>query len=408
MLRPRSSSPMNELISVGLILLLALVAGHLVKFLRVPEVTGYLLMGIVLGPSVLGWVSDRNLAALEVLSEVALGLILFSIGTIFEVGQFRRIGRKLAVVTASESVLTCAVVTGGLLLAGVPLPVAAVLGVMAIETAAASTLMVLRECNAQGPVTEMLTGLFALDNLVCLFLFNIVVTVVQFTAGGAGVESIGSSVLHVGWQFAGAMALGYLIGFLLSAWSTRVVEHGEQLILLAGCVLLCVGASKWLSVSALVANLTIGATVVNLSERSRRLFESLSKTDPPLYAIFFVLAGANLDASRLRTIGLAGAAYVGGRLIGKVFGTALGGKFAGLSPMQRKWLPRGMLAQAGLAVGLTLTLGRRLPALAPAITTTVLSAVIIFEIIGPLAVRWSVLQSGEAHPEVEPADHVLS
>ncbi len=138
------------------------------------------------------------------------------------------------------------------------------------------------------------------------------------------------------------------------------------------------------------------------------MFESLSKTDPPLYAIFFVLAGANLDASRLRTIGVAGAAYVGGRLVGKFLGTSLGGKFADLSATQRKWLPRSMLAQAGLAVGLTLTLSRRLPALAPAITTIVLlRSHHIFEIIGPLAVRWSVLQSGEAHPEVEPADNVL-
>jgi Kef-type K+ transport system membrane component KefB len=400
---------MNELISVGLILLLALLAGHVVKFLRIPEVTGYLLMGIVLGPSVLGWVSDRNLAALEILSEVALGLILFSIGTIFQVSHFRRTGRKLAMVSATEAVLTCACVCGGLLLVGLPLPIAAVLGVMAIETAAASTLMVLRECNAAGPVTEMLTGLFAMDNLVCLFLFNIVVTVVQFTSGGgSGLESIGSSVLHVGWQFLGAMALGYLIGFLLSAWSARVVEHGEQLILLAGCVLLCVGASKWLEVSALVANLTIGATVVNLSERSQKLVESLSKTDPPLYAIFFVLAGANLDASRLITIGVAGAVYVGGRLIGKMAGTALGTRIARVDPVQRKWLPTSMLAQAGLAVGLTLTLSRRLPDLAPAITTIVLSAVIIFEIIGPLAVRWSIARSGEVHPEAEPAEGVFS
>ncbi len=399
---------MNELISVGLILLLALLAGHAVKLLRIPEVTGYILTGIVLGPSVLGWVSDRNLAALEILSEVALGLILFSIGTIFELGQFRRVGRKLGIVTVFEAALTCALVIGGLVAVGVRLPVAAVLGVMAIETAAASTLMVIRECNARGPVTEILTGLFALDNLVCLFLFNIIVTVVQFTsASGAGAESIVSAVLHVGWQFVGAIALGYLIGFLLSAWSMRVVEHGEQLILLAGCVLLCVGASKWLSVSALVANLTIGATVVNLSERSRRLFESLSKTDPPLYAIFFVLAGANLDASRLMTIGAAGTAYVVARAAGKLLGATIGARVAALSAIQQRWIPRSMLAQAGLAVGLTLTLGRRLPELAPAITTIVLSAVIIFEIIGPLAVRWSIIQSGEAQPEADPVTGVL-
>jgi Kef-type K+ transport system membrane component KefB len=400
---------MNELVSVGVILLLALLAGHVVKLLRMPEVTGYLLLGVALGPRLLGWVSDSNLAALGVLSDVALGLILFSIGTVFELDQFRRIGRKLGTVTLCEALLTCGLVTSALLIAGQPWPIAAVLGVMAIETAAASTLMVIREANASGPVTQMLTGVFALDNLVCLLLFNIMITVVQFSGkGGAGGETFGSSVFRIAWQFLGAMALGYLIGWVLSAWSLRVVEHGEQLILLAGCVLLCVGAAKWLEVSALVANLTIGATVVNLSHRSRKLFESLSQTDPPLYAIFFVLAGANLDASKLMALGLAGAVYVLGRLFGKVGGTMIGTRLAGLSPVEQKWLPRSMLAQAGLAVGLTLTLSDRLPELAPAITAIVLSAVIIFEILGPFAVRWSLLRSGESHERVEVAPGILS
>ncbi len=399
---------MNELVSVGVILLLALLAGHVVKLLRIPEVTGYLLLGVALGPRLLGWVSDSNLAALGVLSDVALGLILFSIGTVFELDQFRRLGRKLGTVTLCEALLTCCLVTAALLVVGQPWQIAMVLGVMAIETAAASTLMVIREANASGPLTQMLTGVFALDNLVCLLLFNIVITVVQFSGKGAGGETFGSSVFRIAWQFLGAMALGYLIGWVLSAWSLRVVEHGEQLILLAGCVLLCVGAAKWLEVSALVANLTIGATVVNLSHRSRKLFESLSQTDPPLYAIFFVLAGANLDASKLMSLGLAGVVYVMGRLIGKVGGTTIGTRLAGLGPVERKWLPRSMLAQAGLAVGLALTLSERLPELAPVITTVVLSAVIIFEIFGPLAVRWSLIGSGESQARVEVETGILS
>ncbi len=400
---------MNELISVGLILLLALLAGHIVKYLRVPEVTGYLLTGVALGPAALGWISDSNLAALGILSDVALGLILFSIGTVFELEKFRRIGGKLAIVTACEAVLSCALVCGALLVAGQPWPMASLLGVMAVETAAASTLMVLRECNANGPLTEMLTGVLALDNLLCLFLFNILITVVQFSgAATGGAEALLPSIFGIAWQFLGAMALGYLIGYILAAWSMRVVEHGEQLILLAGCVLLCVGAAKWLGVSALVANLTIGATVVNLSYRSRRLFESLAQTDPPLYAIFFVLAGASLDPSKLMSLGVAGMVYVAGRLVGKFLGGTIGARWSGLEPVTRRWLPRSLLPQAGLAVGLTLTLGQRLPELAPSVTVVVLSAVIIFEIVGPFAVRWSIIRSGEAHADSTPAESVFS
>src|SRR5277367_3737689 len=198
---------MNELISVGVILLLALLAGRIVKFLRVPEVTGYLLAGVALGPSVLGWVNEANLNALGVLSEVALGLILFSIGTVFEIRQFRRIGKRLALITLCEAGLSSGLVFGTLLLTGQPFQVALLLGIISIETAAASTLMVLRECNAEGPLTNTLTGVFALDNLLCLFLFNVALIAFEYTRGaGLTLSAIGGSLFQLAWQFLGAMA----------------------------------------------------------------------------------------------------------------------------------------------------------------------------------------------------------
>src|SRR4026209_2102987 len=113
---------MNELTSIGLILLLALMAGHLVKALRIPEVTGYILVGIALGPSMLGWLSQENLAALGVLSEVALGLILFSVGAVFEFSLFRRIGRQVVFVTVFESSAAAVLVAGGAFAVGQPWP----------------------------------------------------------------------------------------------------------------------------------------------------------------------------------------------------------------------------------------------------------------------------------------------
>jgi Kef-type K+ transport system membrane component KefB len=396
----------NQLLSLGIILLLALLAGHVVKLLRIPEVTGHLLAGVALGPSVLGWISGDNLTALEILSEVALGLILFSIGTAFELERFERHARTLLRISVCETLCTAAVVTASLMFAGQQWRVALLLGVMAMETAAATTLMVLRETNAEGPLTEMLTAAFALDNLACLFAFNIVVTIIQFTSGGVG-ETPLHSVVRLVWHFAGGMALGYMIGFLLSMWSPHVVEHGEQLILLAGCVLLSVGAAKWLDVSPLVANLTIGATVANYSARTRRLYSSLTQTDPPLYAIFFVLAGADLDIRRLPALGLIGACYVLARFVGKYAGTWTGAVIGHAGPQMRRWLPPSMFAQAGLAVGLTLTLSRRLPSLAGPVNTVVLSAVMIFEIVGPILVRRSIVRSGESRPESEPASMVI-
>ena len=394
---------MNDIGSVGVILLLALLAGHIVKWLRVPEVTGYLLAGIALGPSVLGWVSTDNLAALHALSEVALGLILFSIGTVFEFGHFRRLGRQLVTITVVESAAAATFVCAGLLLIGQPWPVSLLLGGLAMETAAASTLMVLRECNAKGPLTDVLTGVFALDNLLCLLVVNLMIAGVQFHS--QAVSTIGQAVyltvVPFVWQILGAVALGYIVGFLLAAWSAKVVEHGEQLILLAGCVLLCVGVSSLLHVSAMVTNLTVGATLVNLSERSRHFLESLAKTDPPLYAIFFVLAGADLNLALLPALGIPGAVYVIGRLAGKLSGAHAGARLSRSEAKLGRMLPFAMGAQAGLAIGLTLAIQRRLPDLGPAITAVVLAAVIVFEMIGPFGVRWTVIRCGEAQPEVE-------
>jgi Kef-type K+ transport system membrane component KefB len=248
-----------------------------------------------------------------------------------------------------------------------------------------------------------LTGVFALDNLLCLLTVNVLLAGVQFHSQGGGWNNgrLVQLVLPLIWQIAGAVALGYMVGFLLSAWSAKVVEHGEQLILLAGCVLLCVGVSTLIHVSAMITNLTVGATLVNLSERSRHFLDSLSKTDPPLYAIFFVLAGADLNLSLLPTLGVPGAIYIAGRLLGKLAGSRTGAALARADARVRRVLPFGMCAQAGLAIGLTLTIQRRAPDLAPSITAVILAAVIVFEMIGPFAVRWTIMRAGEAHAETD-------
>jgi Kef-type K+ transport system membrane component KefB len=207
------------------------------------------------------------------------------------------------------------------------------------------------------------------------------------------------SVFPLVWQIVGSAAVGYIIGYLISVWSPKVIEHGERLILLAGCVLLGVGAAKALGVSAMVTNLAVGATLVNLSPQSRNLFLALSHTDPPLYAIFFVLAGAELDVRLLASIGVAGAVYVVARLLGKFGGVSIGAWRTPIDASVARNLRWAVFAQAGLAVGLTMVVSRRLPEIAPRVTAIVLSAVILFEIVGPLAVKWVLVRSGETRAD---------
>ncbi len=400
---------MNELSSLGLILLFALLAGHLVKFARIPEVTGYILAGVAVGPSVLGWVSHENLAALNIFSEVALGLILFSIGSVFELDRVRAIGPAVLRITMSESAMAAAFVTVGALALGRSWQVALLLGAIAVETAAASTLMVIRECNAKGPLSESLIGTIGINNVLCLTGFYVVAAAVDFGARlhrGALLQVLYESAFPLVWQLVGSVALGYLVGVLIASWATKVVEHGEMLILLTGCVLLCVGVSTLLELSSLVTSLAVGATMVNLSQNSRRLFQALAKSDPPFYAIFFVIAGADLNLSLLKTMGLLGVIYVVGRAGGKFLGSRMGARRTQLPGQVRRLLGFGLMSQAGLAVGLALTITRRFPDLAPSVVTVVLSAVAVNEMIGPLSARLAINRSGESRPRSLKAEAV--
>ncbi len=390
---------MNELTSIGLILLLALLAGHLVRVVRVPEVTGYLLAGVVLGPSALGWLSEENLGALAVLSEVALGLILFSVGSVFEFSLFRRIGRQVVVITAIESAFAAFLVAGGALWLGQSWRVALLLGTIAMATAPASTLMVVRECDSAGPLTDNLLGIIAVNNLLCITTYGLVTAIIDINSGMPGLttgDMLYRSTFWFVWQLAGSAALGYLVGVLLATWSSHVTESGEMLILLAGSILLSVGLSRVLNLSPLVASLAVGATMVNLAHRSRHLFATLSNTDPPFYAMFFVIAGAELDLATVPSMGWLGLVYVTGRAAGKLAGARLATWRLGLDIVVQRFLGLSLLAQAGLAVGLTLAVARHYPEYASVVTTVVLASVAVFEVIGPSSTRFALVRAGEA------------
>ena len=391
---------MNELASLGLILLVALLAGHLAKFVRLPEVVGYIAVGVAVGPSVMGWVSHENLATLSVLSQVALGMILFSVGAIFDLQRVKAIGLPVLRVTLSESLLAALLVSVAMLALGQNWQTSLLLGSIAMATAPASTLMVIRECNSSGPLTETVLGVVGVNNVLCLTAFAMAAAVIDLgaAAGGDGAffATLYRSLYGLVWQLLGSVALGFLVGLLLASWSTKVTEHGELLILVTGCVLLCVGVALVLELSTLLASLAVGATMVNLSADSRRLYRALSSSDPPFYAIFFVMAGSDLNIALLKTMGALGIVYVLARVIGKFLGAKFGARREGLADVVQRLLGFGLIAQAGLALGLVATINRRYPELAPAISTVVLAAVAMSELIGPVAIRLAIVNSGEA------------
>ncbi|MEO7274278.1 MAG: hypothetical protein ABIX28_16445, partial [Vicinamibacterales bacterium] len=292
-----------------------------------------------------------------------------------------------------------------------PWAIAVLLGVIAMATAPASTLMVMRECDSAGPLSDNLLGIIAVNNLLCISVFGLVAAGIDINIGVEGL-STGSMVYRSTfwflWEIVGSAALGYLLGLLLAGWSSHVTESGEMLILLAGSILFCVGVSRALSLSPLVTSLAVGATMVNLADRSAHLFGTLSHTDPPFYAIFFVIAGAELDVSRIPEMGWLGLVYIGGRAAGKFLGATAAATTLGLTPSVRRFLGFALQAQAGLAVGLTLAVNSRYPQFAPLISTVVLASVAVFEVIGPASTRFALIRAGEAGAGSAPTTEALS
>jgi len=404
---------MNEILSVGLILMAALLAGHLAQLARVPEVTGYLLVGVLIGPSALDLISHENITTLGFLSDVALGLILFNIGSIFEASNFRQVGAGVVRVTLWEATLAFALVCLVLVFSGMALPLALLLAVVAMETAPATTLMVLNEYDAEGPMTNRLLALVALNNMYVLVMFGVVTAgLTLFDSSGQGWLVSGYRAVHgLLWTTVGSVALGALLGLLMDFWATRAKESGEAMILSIGAVLIGVGASRWLGLSPLISTLALGATVANASHQGGRLLRALGRADPPLYAAFFVLAGAELVPASVLGLGLIGVGYTVARTVGKVAGARIGLRGQEVSDDIRRHLGYCLISSSSLAVGLTIQIRSAFPAYGATITGIVLAAVVIFEVIGPLLTRRALFATGEAKTLPSPllkADSELS
>lgn len=401
---------MNEILSVGLILLAALVAGHAAQLVRVPEVTGYLLVGLLIGPSAFDLISHDNLKTLGFLSEVALGLILFSIGSIFEAAHFRRVGPGVIRITLWEAASAFALVFLGLLAVGMPIRMALLLAVIAMETAPATTLMVLHEYDAKGPMTDRLLALIALNNMFVLLTYGAVSAVLMLAApSGEGWLLVSHRAAYgLVWSTVGSVALGVLLGLLMDVWAARARESGEAMMLAMGVILVAVGASRWLGLSPLFATLAMGATLANTSHHGDYVLKALGRADPPLYAAFFVLAGAELDVGSISTLGLAGAIYVVLRVTGKVAGARLGMRGQDVPDDVRRHLGLCLVSSSSLAVGLTIQTRASFPDLAASVTGVALAGVLIFEVLGPILTRRALLRTGEAQTTPSPLEEATA
>ncbi len=383
----------NLFLALAVLLLSGLLFGRAVKHLRLPNVTGYLLAGLVLGPYVVGFLHGEFLESLNVISEMALAFIAFSIGGEFKASYFRRVGATPIVIALFEGLGATLVVTVSLVIAGQSLPFSLILGAIASATAPAATVLVIKQYKAKGPLTSTLLSVVALDDAVALIAFGFSVALAKSLQQGGGFSA--AALLSPLWEVLLSLLLGAVLG-LLFLWPLRFFKKdSNRLCIAVAFVLLGTALADLLGASALLTNMVMGAALVNLCKSAPDIFRIADFITPPIYMMFFVVSGAELNLSVLPTVGVAGAVYILMRVAGKWLGATAGASVMHAEPVIKKYLGPTLIPQAGVAIGLTLVAQDVVPEHAAAIRAIVLCGTLIYEIIGPMVAKACLVKAGE-------------
>lgn len=392
---------MNTLLCLAAAMALGLLLTRLAKKVNLPNVTAYLIAGLIVGPYCLNLFSENMLAGISELTSIALGFIAFSIGGEFKWESLKRVGVKALIITIFQAIAALAAVDVVLILCGFDLPLSLTLGAIATATAPAATLMVVRQYRAQGTMTNTLLSVVAMDDAIGLAAFAISLAMAQSLTSGAAPtvqNMLISPLLEIGLSLVVGAALGTVLSFLLRFFRSRA----NRLSLMIAAVFAGVALSDCWGLSALLTCMAIGAAMVNLRADSSALIENTDRWTPPLFMLFFIISGAELDLQVLTTVGLLGVLYLVARSLGKYFGAALGACVVKSEPKIRKYLGLTLLPQAGVAIGMAQVVIAKLPEYGEVIRAVVLCATLVYELVGPVITRVALSRAGEIPADALP------
>lgn len=374
--------------------MLGLLASKATKKVKLPNVTGYIIMGLIAGPYVLKILPLQTIEDFAIISDIALGFIAFSIGGEFKLSYLKQVGKSPIIIAMTEALGAVLVVDLVLILTGHDIAFSLVLGAIAAATAPAATLMVVRQYKAKGPLTNTLLPVVAIDDAVALMLFGISVAIAKSINAPGDVSLVGTLVAPL-VEILGALVLGAVLGFVLTALTKWFTGRGNRVSAAFSMILICIGVSNLLGLSALLACMMMSAVYVNTSKEYSRVFELVDRVTPPIFILFFFLSGAGLDISILPTVGFIGVLYIVFRVVGKILGVAVGSKMSNASPVVTKYLGFTLIPQAGVAIGLASTAMTIVPEYGAQIQTVVLCGTIIYELVGPVITKLVLIKAGE-------------
>ena len=408
----------NMLLLLGLALFGGTIGGRLFQKIRVPQVVGYIAIGILIGESGLKLVRNDVIQTLQPFNYFALGLIGFMIGGELKKDILLKFGKQFINILLFEGITAFFAVSLFVGLIGTMLfgdwkiawALALLLGAIASATAPAATTEVLREYKARGPLTRTVLGIVALDDGLALLLFAIASSVAGSLSGTIN-EGVLRIFINPLYEIGGSVILGVLGGLALSSLLKKYFEESRLLAFSVGIVLLISGVAVAVHVDMLLAVMSMGVIVTNFTPRkSKDIFKLVGGFTPPIYVLFFVLVGAKLNISHMTpAIIVLGCVYLAARSLGKAIGANLGARLSKASGSVRRYLPLCLFSQAGVAIGLSILTSHYFPGeIGNAVVVIIMSTAFILEIIGPTFVKIAITKANEAGLNVTEEDLIYT
>ena len=416
---------MRLLLSIAFALVCGLMMTRVIKPLKLPAVTAYLIAGVLIGPYCLGrlgipgvgFATYEEVENLGVISDVALGFIAFAIGNEFRLSALRQTGRQATVIGIVQALTATVLVDIALLLLHLAIPdklsvpSAITLGAIATATAPAATLMVVRQYKAKGKLTDLLLPIVALDDAVGLIVFSVSFGVAK--ALNLGMFDLTSILLEPILEIIASLLLGLIMGIIFSAVEKYFKSNSKRLSLSITFVILTVALSMMefhigtvkVGFSSLLVCMMLGTVFCNVCDFSEEIMGKTDRWTAPLFILFFVLSGAELELNVLGDAAIVGIglAYIITRSLGKYLGAFISAKAVHCEPLIQHYLGITLLPQAGVALGMSVTVAQTLGAGGQMVRNIVLFGVLIYELVGPTLTRIALTKSGDITPRVETA-----
>ncbi len=393
---------------IGASTIIAIYFGKTARKAGLPSLIGYMILGTVMGTSVLSLINENSLNQLQFITDIALGYVAFTIGSELNLKTIKRLGKGIVLIILAESFGAFIIVGVAVYLLTGDLPMSLVFGALAPASAPAGTVAVIQEYKAKGNLTKALYAVVGFDDglAVVIFGFAAALAVRMLQAESSEVSSgLISSIMEPLVELGLSLGVGAVIGLIFSALARKLRPLNELPALIFGFIALSIGLCMWFDLSLILTNMMLGFVLANTTSTSsvRSIVGQLKGYMPLIFILFFFLAGAHLEISALPALGILGIVYMAARTGGLMGGAWLGAVVGKSESKIRKYLGFGILSQAGVAIGLSLMVQQMFLEIGTAhslaigvkVITAVTATSIVFEIIGPICAKFALSKAGE-------------